>query len=221
MKPVLVFGGGGHAKAVIDALKLGGRYRIVGIIDSFREPGELFCDLDVVGTEAQVPALVEQYECSNFCVAVGDNYQRQAISHRLAEVVADIAFVTVIHTGSIVSPSATLEAGCVVMSGAIVGPGATIGTGCLVNTRASIDHDCVLAPFSSVAPGATLGGGVHLGERSSIGLGASVRERVKVGADTVVGVGAAVVGDIPNAVVAYGVPCRAQRTRLADEPYLG
>ena len=43
---------------------------------------------------------------------------------------------------------------------------------------------------------------------------------VTIGADTVVGAGAVVLGDLPDRVVAFGVPARVVRDREPGEPYL-
>jgi acetyltransferase EpsM len=55
------------------------------------------------------------------------------------------------------------------------------------------------------------GGQVELGEGVHLAIGVSVRTRVKVGAWSQIGVGAAVVSDVPARVVAYGVPARVVR----------
>lgn len=219
-EPILVFGAGGHSHSVIDTLRAEGRYEILGLIDSQSKPGLEVYGLTVLGTEAELPALLSGYNCRSLCIAIGDNYQRSTIHQRLAENLPDVQFVTTIHPGAVVSPGALLGRGVVVMAGAVINAGVEVGEGCLVNTRSSVDHDCILGAFSSVAPGATLGGAVRIGSRTSIGLGCNVRHRVCIGTDSVIGVGACVVRDIPDDVVAYGCPCVVVRSRQPDAPYL-
>jgi len=62
-----------------------------------------------------------------------------------------------------------------------------------------------------VGPRAALGGGVQLGLRTWIGIGASVNHLVRIGRDSIVGGGAAVVSNLPSGVTAVGVPARALR----------
>ncbi len=59
--------------------------------------------------------------------------------------------------------------------------------------------------------GATLGGRVVVGRETWIGIGACVREGIRIGARVMVGAGAVVLRDIPDETVAYGVPARAIR----------
>lgn len=82
--------------------------------------------------------------------------------------------------------------------------------GAIINTGASVDHDCSLGDAVHVSPGAHLAGEVCLGDRSWMGIGSSVRQMVKIGCDVMVGAGAAVVADIPDACLAIGVPARVR-----------
>ncbi|WP_304412082.1 acetyltransferase [Synechococcus sp. CB0205] len=49
-----------------------------------------------------------------------------------------------------------------------------------------------------------------MAERSWIGIGASVIQQIRIGADVIVGAGAAVVSDLPDGVTAVGVPARVR-----------
>jgi acetyltransferase-like isoleucine patch superfamily enzyme len=64
------------------------------------------------------------------------------------------------------------------------------------------------------------GGLVDIGECSAIGVGANISDRIHIGTHCLVGTGAAVVRDIPDLAVAYGVPARVQRFRKEGEQYL-
>ncbi len=217
---LIVFGAGGHGKSVLDTLRAEGKYEVLGLIDSTRKEGYRVLGVPVLGGESDLGAISQQLACSNFFIAVGDNFQRSAISTRLLAAYPDITLVSTVHPAAVISPSAELGAGTVVMAGAVVNAQSIIGPGCIINTRSSIDHDCTMAHFSSLAPGATLGGGVNIGRCTSVGLGSNVSNNLKIGADTVIGTGASVVSEIPASVVAYGCPCKVIRSREIDEPYL-
>jgi len=218
--PLILFGAGGHARALIDVVQAQGSYTLLGLVDSISKPGERVAGFPVLGSEADLPALLQRHACNHVFVALGDNFQRHAASRRLLVALPALRFATLVHPGAIVSPSARLGAGVVVMPGAIINAGSVVEEGVLVNTRASIDHDCHLASFSSVAPGVVCGGKVLLGERSAVNIGASVANRISIGTDTVIGAGAVVLKDMPAGVLAFGVPCRVVRQRRCDEKYL-
>ncbi|MGE0873248.1 MAG: acetyltransferase [Burkholderiales bacterium] len=216
---VLVIGSSGHAGVAIDAIERCG-LEVAGLVDSFRQAGESAYGYQVIGPEDAIPAFLQKYEDCAVAIAIGDNFQRRRMRHRLRELAPQLGAVTVIHPHASVSARASIEDGAMVCAGAIVCAGARVGEGCLLNTGATLDHDCTMEAYSSLGPGAVVGGSVRIGECSAVGIGATLRHGVSIGAHTVIGAGAVVVGDIPARCVAYGVPARAVRERRADEPYL-
>ena len=71
-----------------------------------------------------------------------------------------------------------------------------------------------------MAPGGTLAGNVRVGAYTAVCLQAAVTEKCSIGAHSVVGAGSVVLTDLPDHVLAYGVPARIIRTRKEDEPYV-
>ena len=61
---------------------------------------------------------------------------------------------------------------------------------------------------------------MKVGKYSSISLGAKIIQKVSIGKHVVVGAGAVVLDDLPDRVVAYGVPARIARRREVGENYL-
>jgi acetyltransferase-like isoleucine patch superfamily enzyme len=60
--------------------------------------------------------------------------------------------------------------------------------------------------------------GIALGENVWLGTGAKVLDGVRIGSDVVVGAGAVVTEDLPDGVVAAGVPARVIRSRDKGAP---
>lgn len=56
-------------------------------------------------------------------------------------------------------------------------------------------------------------GGVEIGDNVWIGAGAKIMDGVTIGRDSVIGAGAVVTKDIPELVIAYGVPARVIKKR--------
>jgi acetyltransferase-like isoleucine patch superfamily enzyme len=106
------------------------------------------------------------------------------------------------------------------LPGAIVAASADIGEFCIVNTKASLDHDGIMEAFSSFAPAVTAGGEVTIRQFAAVLLGANISHSISIGEHSVVGAGSLVLRDIPDRVVAYGLPARVIRTREIGEPYL-
>ena len=140
-------------------------------------------------------------------LAIGDNMTRQKLAERLSWV----HWLTPVHPRAFVHESVRMGSGTVVMAGAVVQPDAQIGAHCIINTGAIVDHECVIGDYCHVAPGCNLGGGVVIEEGVFMGIGSTGIPGIRVGAWTQVGAGAVVVSDLPDRVLAMGVPARVKR----------
>lgn len=215
MQDILVFGAGGHAKVVIDALEKTKAFRIQAIIARQQTPTP----------HSRYPIVDESSDWGALgirqgVVALGDNWMRKELVENIRKKFPDFVFPSIIHPSSVIGYGVQIGAGSVVIAGAVINPDTSIGNHCIINTRSSVDHDCQISDFASIAPGVSLGGEVKIGMLSSIGIGATVRNGVTVGQNTVVGAGATVVKDLPELVVAYGTPCKAMRSRNPWDKYL-
>lgn len=203
MSALLLIGGGGHAKVVIDAARAAG-FAVAGFLDP--DPAAAAIDgVARLGDDAAADALRAQGLTLAF-VAIGDNRLRRRIGERLRA--QGFTLATVLHPSAIVSPSATIGAGSIAMPRAVVNAAARIGDHVVINTGAIVEHDCLLADGVHVAPGSTLGGGCTLGEEALFGLGACARPLARIGARAVIGAGAVVAGDIAADTTALGAPAR-------------
>lgn len=217
---VLLIGAGGHARAVADVIAAEGRFRVAGLVDTTRARGDVCFGYPVLGGEDDVPDILDDLGIGDLIVAIGDNFQRQAMAARLQARVPGLGLVSSRHPSALVGSDVEIGVGTVIMPGVVIVSGCRIGQGCLLNTGSIIDHEGTMGPWSSLAPGAVLGGRVRLGERAAVGLGARVIHDLSIGDGAVIGAGAVVVHDIGANRVAFGVPCRPIRVRAADEPYL-
>jgi len=216
MKRLLVFGAGDHAKVVIDAVEAAGEYAVAALIEkspcaSSAGPYPLVAEREAGRLLAEVDAGV---------VGIGDNWTRAAVVARIRSAKPDFRFAVVRHPSAVVAAGVSVGEGTVIMAGAVINRGTAVGAHCIINTGACVDHDNLIRDFASIAPRAVTGGRVRVGRYSAVGLGAAVREGVAIGEHTVVGAGALVLKDVPDGVVAYGVPARVIRLRQPGEPYL-
>lgn len=113
------------------------------------------------------PALRAQYPAA--LAALGNNGLRRSWLQRLEA--AGYRLPVFLHPAAVVSPTAQLGAGTVVLPFAYVGAGASLGEGCLVNAGAIIDHNAVLGAACHAAPGAIVkaGAAVAAGEKIESG----------------------------------------------------
>jgi len=197
MKTINLFGASGHAKVVMDILTATG-CRVARLYDDNPHSQEL-CGCTVLKTPEHTPE-------GPLIISIGSNCMRKSVASRYP-----LSYATAVHPSAVVSPTAHVGEGTVVMQGAIVQAEATIGRHCIINTGASVDHECRIGDYVHVSPHATLCGNVAVGEGTWIGAGAIVLQGVSIGRWCVIGAGSVVLHDIPDNATAYGNPCREKR----------
>jgi sugar O-acyltransferase (sialic acid O-acetyltransferase NeuD family) len=217
---VLVIGGSNQGRQTIDALEIQGDHLVVGVVDGNLPRASVVVGYPVVGAADDVRECAEATRADGFIVAIGDNFARGSLFDAARAACPDLEPVSAIHPSAVVARDAAVGVGVTILAGAVVSNGCRVGAGALLGTNSSLDHDGGLGDFVSLGPGATTGGNVSIGSYTAIGLGANVIHQVTIGSHAVVGAGALVLKDLPDSVVAYGVPARVARRREAAEPYL-
>ena len=187
-----LYGASGHAKVIMDILKANG-VEIEGLVDDNPDIIELL----------GYPVYHQRTDLSPMIVSIGNNAIRKHIVEKLP-----VEFGQAIHPTAIVSHTAIIGEGTVVMQGAIVQACTRIGKHCIINTGASVDHECIVEDFVHISPHATLCGNVHVGEGSWVAAGTVVLPGVKIGKWSVIGAGSVVSKDIPDGVLAVGNRCK-------------
>lgn len=194
MAIINLFGASGHAKVIIDIIKAQGDSTEY-LYDDTPHCKEI-SGIPVLGASLNHPQ-------GKLIISVGNNSLRKEISERY-----DNCFTTAIHPSAIISSSAVIGDGSVLMPGAIIQAEVHIGRHCIINTGATIDHECQIGDYVHIAPGATLCGNVTVGEGTLIGVGSKVIPGVKIGKWCIIGAGSVVIRDIPDGMVAFGNPCK-------------
>lgn len=170
MEPLILVGGGGHCKSVIEAAESSGQWRIVGILDTIDRVGADVLGYPVIGTDDDIPTLIAERPGVRFVITVGhikSAYVRRGIAARIAA--AGGEFATVVASTAHVSAHAVLGAGSVVLHGATVNAGAMIGEGCIINTLANVEHDAVIGDYCHISTGAMVNGDCTVAEGAFLG----------------------------------------------------
>lgn len=192
-----LYGASGHAKVIIDILKAQG-IEVKALIDDNQDL-ESLCGYPVIhSAENCSPTII---------ISIGNNAVRKKIANQLS-----CDFATAIHPSAIISPSAQVAEGTVIMQGAIVQAEAQIGKHCIINTGATVDHECIIGDYAHISPNATLCGNVHVGEGTQIGAGSVVVPNVKIGKWSLICAGSVVTKDIPDYCIAAGNRCKVLKT---------
>ncbi len=206
--PVIVIGGGGHAKVLVSTLLLKNR-KVLGFVDLKRAMSPLLGIAYLGDDSAVFLHRPDQVRLVNGVGSVESPESRRVVYEKFRQ--KQYIFETVIHPSAVIAPDVQIEDAAQVMAGCVVQPGSRLGANVIINTGARVDHDCSIGAHAHIAPGVTLSGGVKIGQGAHVGTGASIIQGIMIGADSIVGAGAVVVEDVPPGITVVGVPARPVR----------
>jgi UDP-perosamine 4-acetyltransferase len=213
--PIIVLGGGDHAKVVIDTLLAMGR-QILGYSDPEAGGGPVLGISRLGGDENVFQLSAAGVLLANGVGSAGPTPLRRVVYEKFKA--RGYVFERIVHPSAVVATQVQLDDGVQIMAGAVIQPGAFIGANSIVNTAASVDHDCSIGSHVHIAPGAVLCGDVRVAPDVHIGAGATIIQAITIGAGSIIGAGAVVVKDVPPNVTVVGVPARViKRGRGGDQ----
>ena len=200
---LILVGGGGHCKSVIDVAESAG-CTILGIIDKPEEVGKQVLDYKVIGTDDDIPQYVDEAE---FVITVGQ-IKSSAIRHKIAERIekAGGKLATIVASDATVSKYATIGEGTVILHKCVVNADARIGKNCIINTMANIEHEVEIGDFCHISTGAMVNGMTKLGSDIFVGSGTVLHNRVTIGEGVVISAGSVVSGNINEPGIYAGSP---------------
>lgn len=207
-KSIVLIGGGGHCRSVLDSLKRCGEYEEIFITDPSIPPHITIDGAIVVGDDS---ILFDLYHrgVQNAFITVGSVGKRESLGLRrqLYDKVSKIGFEfpAIIDSSAIVANTASISEGAFVGKGAIVNADAIVGKMTIINSGAIIEHDCFIGDYSHVSIGAVIAGDVRVEEYSFIGANATIIQGKKIGTNCVIGAGAIVLSNVPDASDIRGI----------------
>jgi len=198
---MFIYGASGHGLVILDILQTLGTH-VEAFVDDFYEKDQ-FHEIKVVR-----PEILMQRRNAKVILAIGDNHIREAVSLLLAN-----EFISAFHPTAVISESAQIGHGSVLMASAVINPHVSIGKHVIINTAASVDHECVIADYVHISPNATLAGRVSVGQCTHIGAGSVIIQGINIGSNCIIGAGAVILRDVPDGAVMVGNPARLLRYR--------
>ena len=207
-KKILLIGGGGHCKSVLDSLLLLNEYNEIAIVDVSENIGKSIMGIPIIGSDSDLAHLFKDgYEFAFITMgSIGNPKLRIKLYYEISSIGFNIP--NIIDISANVSNFTKLGKGIFIGKKSIVNAGAIVGNGAIINTGSIIEHDCKIGEFVHIAPGAILGGAVEIGMNSHIGSGAIIKQQIKIGDNSIIGMGSVVTKGIGSNKKAYGNPCR-------------
>lgn len=212
MKKIVIFGAGGFGREVIEVVKdcnkINKEWDILGFVDdtpSLR--GKCINGYPILGN---IDWLIKQNDEINCVIAVGDPRGKKQVAEKLEK--SEINFANVIHPSVMMSEFVEFGKGVILCAGCILTANIRIGNHVCVHINSTIGHDAVLEDFSCIMPAVKISGNVVLKKGTYIGAGATLIPKVSVGEWTIIGAGTVVIKDVPDHIVAVGVPAKVVKS---------
>lgn len=195
---IIIYGGGGHSKGIIELIRLTSSHTIVGIIDDGLSTNDSVLGVPVLGGAAALPELFTDGVrlAVNAVGGISNVQSRISVFEQLKE--AGFTCPAIIHPTAFIERSATIAEGAQIFPKAYIGPETQVRYGTLINAGAIISHDCQLAEYTIFSPGAMLAGGVQIGRGTLVGMGATINLNLNVGSGCVIGNNATIKKDVPD-----------------------
>lgn len=203
IKNIILLGGGGHCKSVIDVAESAG-YNILGILAMPEDVGKQVLDYKVIGTDDDIPLYVDKAE---FVITVGfikNPATRIKLYNKVKEAGGKLA--TIIASTAHVSKYSTIGEGTVVMHQAFVNAGAHIGINCIINTFCNIEHDAIIGDQCHISTGTMVNGDCKVGDRCFIGSQCVLANGIEIDDDVIVGAASFVGQTIMKKGIYFGNP---------------
>jgi sugar O-acyltransferase (sialic acid O-acetyltransferase NeuD family) len=206
MTELLLAAAGGLAREVMAAVRDGSTYDILGLVDD--DPARTGTVLDGAHILGRLED-VRDYPSVRLVVCAGKGSVRADIVRRLGGLgVSHNRYATIIHPSVTVPEGCSVGEGSILLANVVMTTAVQIGSHVVAMPQVTFTHDDVVEEFATFAAGATLGGSVTVGRAAYVGMNCSIRQGVRIGAHAVVGMGAAVVADVPDGQTWVGVPAR-------------
>lgn len=174
---IILIGGGGHCRSVIDVIELEDKYNIAGIVVNDTSKGSRILDYEVLGNDNDLEVLFQKY---NYAIVTVGQIKSNHIRVKLFQKLKKIGFIlpVIISPLAYVSKSAIVDEGTIIMHHALINANVKVGKNCIINTKALLEHDVVIEEHCHISTATVINGGVTVKANSFVGSNATTKEYV-------------------------------------------
>ena len=179
MNKIILIGGGGHCKSVIDVIEQEACFKIAGIIDKPELLDSKVLGYSVIGNDTDLENLVKKYQYALITIGQIKSPSARIKHFNLANKVG-FSFPSIISPSAYVSKHSKIGKGTVIMHRATVNANTTVGDNCIINSKALIEHDCLILNHCHISTNVTINGGVKIKSKSFIGSNVTTKNNITI-----------------------------------------
>jgi len=195
---VIIIGGRGGAKMVIEAIRSTNYVGIEGIIDDQLKKGDQVMGVPILGGDQDLEKLKEK-GFKNVVLSFSSLHDLASRQKKYQDLKKrNYQFPNVIHARATVEPSVTLGEGNIILANAMVGSEVALGNINYVNTGAMICHESVAHSNNHFAPNSVIAGRVRIGSNNLVGMCVTTYFEIEMGDGNIINNGCNVVKNVKN-----------------------
>jgi len=205
---MLIIGAKGFAKEVLEIFQQLNHIENIFFYDDVNEDiGDfIYNKFPILKNEDDVKAHFKKVG-PEFTIGIGNPHLRFKLYKKLIQLGG--IYVSTIHPrAEIGTYEVSIDDGCNVLCNAVFSNSVKLGKGCIVYYNVIITHDCIVEDFVELSPNVILLGNVKVGSFSHIGANTTILPKVTIGKNVIIGAGSVVTKDIPDNVMAFGIPAK-------------
>ncbi len=204
---IILIGGGGHCKAVIDVIEAENTFHIAGILDVPKKIGESVLGYPIIGSDDDIGHFIKKYKA--VFITVGQ-IKSPDLRIKLFEKAKNAGgnFPVIISPEAYVSKHSEIQEGTIIMHGAVINADSKIGKNTIINNLALIEHDVIIGNHCHISTNSSVNGGTKLGNNCLAGSNSVLKQNISITSNTIIGAGAVVTKDIIDGGVYVGNPAR-------------
>lgn len=204
-RKLVIAGGGGHCKSVLDIVYRMRCFSDMVIADSAILSGTIIMGCRVAGGDNILPELYKE-GFAEAVVAVG-SIEKADIRKKLYETLKRIGFSipNIIDPSAVISQEVKMDEGIFVGKNAVINSNSSIGKMAIINTASVIEHDSSVGDYTHVSVNAAICGNVIVGNNTFIGAGATIIQGRHIGNNVVIGAGSTVLRNVESGSKVYGI----------------
>jgi sugar O-acyltransferase (sialic acid O-acetyltransferase NeuD family) len=202
---IILIGGGGHCKSVIDTIESESRFEIAGIVDLPGKLHEKILGYEIFANDSEIPGLAAEYKY--FFIALGlirDFRPRLNMFEKLKALGCTLPVI--ISPKAYVSPHTTIAQGTLIMPFAFINAGVSIGANCIVNTSSIIEHDTIIGSNNHISTGCVVNGTCTIGDNNFLGTNATLLNNLIIGSNNLIGASSVIVKNVGDGLKLFGNP---------------
>lgn len=188
MKKIILIGGGGHCRSVIDVIEQESQFQIVGIIDKPNFLGSKILGYKVIGNDHDLKKIAKKFKYALITVGHIKSHILRLKLFTLAKK-AGFKFPSIISPNAYVSKHSKIGNGTIIMHHAIISANTIIGDNCIINSKALIEHDCLISNHCHISTSTIINGGVKIGSKCFIGSNVTTKNNIEIRANSFVKAG--------------------------------